>query len=213
MGVISLNTFRTETGRLADHMAATTEALALLHRLGQQAMVIQPLEGNDVGTISTVVNYASNAARVAGIQAIMADEGWQEFWLRAAAGGSATPTEASLFQDLDPSFQPTADRPMGALLAIQWRPKPGRMVDFVGQVMTAVPHIERMGGTVRTTQSLLGAYPMTVLISTSFADLDAYGAYADMTATDAQWQEFWGGAMADPTANIVRSGLYLNISG
>ncbi len=66
---------------------------------------------------------------------------------------------------------------------------------------------------MRTTQSLLGAYPMTVLISTSFADLDAYGAYADMTAADAQWQELWGGAMADPTADIVRSGLYLNISG
>jgi hypothetical protein len=52
-----------------------------------------------------------------------------------------------------------------------------------------------------------------VLVTVSFPDLDAYGAYADTTATDEQWQTFWAGAMSDPTAELVRSGVYLNISG
>ena len=114
--------------------------------------------------------------------------------------------------DLDASFQPAADRPLGALLGFQWRAKDGRLADFLGKVAEAGPLIERMGGTVRTMQCLIGRFPMSVMVSTSFADLDAYGAYADKTASDAEWQAFWADALSDPTADLIRSGLYLNIS-
>jgi hypothetical protein len=72
--------------------------------------------------------------------------------------------------------------------------------------------IEPMGGTIRTMQCLVGRYPMTTLVSTSFADLDAYGSYAGKSASDPEWQTFWADAFSDPTADIVRSGVYLNIS-
>jgi len=62
-------------------------------------------------------------------------------------------------------------------------------------------------------QSVIGAHPMTVLVSVGIADLDAYGGYAEATATDEQWQAFWAGVLADPTADLIRSGLYVNISG
>jgi hypothetical protein len=149
---------------------------------------------------------------VKGLQAILGDEAWQDFWGRAASGGSATQVESSLFSDVDPSFQPAADRPLGVVLATQWRAKPGRLVDFMANVATSIPHIERMGGTPRQMQCLIGAHPMTALITTTFADLDAYGEYSDTLATDDQWQGFWAGAMADPTADLLRTGLYLNIS-
>jgi hypothetical protein len=213
MAVVSLTGFATEPGRLADHLAASTEALGHLRRLGQQAMLLQPISGGDIGTTSMVINYADNAAYAAGVQAIGADEQWQEFWARASAAGAASQVESTLMEDLDPGFQPAADRPLGALLAVQWRAKDGRLVDFLGKVAAAAPMIERMGGAVRTMQCLVGRYPMTTLVSTSFADLDAYGAYADRTAADAEWQTFWAGALSDPTADIVRSGVYLNISG
>ena len=29
---------------------------------------------------------------------------------------------------------------------------------------------------------------------------------------DEQWQAFWSGVMSDPSADIVRAGLYVNIS-
>ena len=44
-------------------------------------------------------------------------------------------------------------------------------------------HIERMGGTPRALQSVVGAHPMTTLVAVTFEDLDAYGACADKTAT------------------------------
>lgn len=213
MAVVSLNGFRSEPGRLADHMAASAEAHEHLTRMGMQAATLQALSGSDVGVIATIVNYENNAAHAAGVQKIMADDKWQEFWLRVSGEGSAVPVESSIFQDLDPGWTPDPDRPLGVILAVQWRAKPGRMADFVGNVTEAVPHIERMGGRVRVMQSLIGAHPMTTLVSTTFADLDGYGAYADATATDEQWQAFWGKVMENPSADVIRSGLYLNISG
>ena len=213
MAVATLHTFKTETGRLEDHMAASMEGLEHLHRLGMQAALLNCTYGSDIGSMTTVINYANNADHAASTQKILADEGWQEFWMRAAAGGSAMPVEAAVMQDVDASYQPPEDRPFGVILATQWRAHPGRLMDFMGHVMESVPHIERMGGAVRVMQSLLGTHPMTTLVSTTFADMDSYGAYADATAGDAAWQEFWAGVMSDPTADLVRSGVYVNMSG
>lgn len=213
MGVILLSGFKTEPGRLADHLAASMEALGLLRGLGAQAVVLQPLAGADIGTIGTSVNFADNADYVASTRKILADQKWQEFWLRAAEGGSATQVESSLFSDLDPNYRADPDRPLGVVLATQWRTRPGRMGDFMANVIGSHDHVRRMGGAPRAMQSVIGRHPMTTLVIATFPDLDAYGAYADRTATDAEWQAFWAGVMADPTADMVRSGLYLNISG
>ena len=213
MGVISLNGFKTEPGRLADHLAASIEALGLLRGLGAQAVVLQAVAGGDIGTIATSINYDDSAEYATSMQKIQGDAKWQEFWARAMAGASATQVESSLFTDVDPSFQPDPERPMGAVMATQWRAKPGRMADFVGKVMASHEHVRRMGGTPRALQSVNGAHPLPMLGAVTCEALDGWGAYADKTASDAGWQEFWAGAMADPTADMIRSGLYVNISG
>lgn len=212
MAVVTLNGFKTQPGRFADHMAASLEAHEHLTRLGQNAATLQAMAGTDVGVIATIVNYPDNAAHAAAIQKISQDEAWMEFWLRVSSDGAAVPVESTVFQDVDPNWQPSPDRPLGVIMGIQWRAKPGRLNDFVGHVMEATPHIERLGGAVRVMQSLLGAHPLTMMVSTTFADLDAYGAYNDAVATDEQFQAFWAGVMTDPTADIVRSGMYMNIS-
>jgi hypothetical protein len=210
MAVVSLSGFATEPGRTADHMAASMEAVQHLNRMDVPTFLLQTVAGADIGTLAIVANHADNAAYAAATQRLAADEQWQEFLARAMAGGSAQQVESSLLEDLDPDFQPAADRPLGVLLGFQWRAKDGRLAQFLGKVAEAAPHIERLGGTVRTMQCLTGRYPMTTLVTTSFADLDAYGAYADRTATDAGWQGFWADALSDPTADIVRTGLYVN---
>lgn len=208
MSVVAVSSFRTEPGRLADHMAAASEALVHLRRLGLAAMNLQPVAGSDVGAIATVVNYADNAAHATAVQKVQNDSEWQEFWLRVSAGGSATQIESSIYSDVDPDFQPAQNRPLGAMTAVQWRAVDGRLADFMGKVMEALPHIERMGGTPRVLQSLVGAHPMTTTVTVTFEDLDAYGTYSDTLARDQQWQDFWAGALSDPTAHIVRSGVY-----
>jgi hypothetical protein len=178
-----------------------------------RAVTLQTLVGSDVGVISTAINFANYADFAAGVGAIGADAEWQAFWARAAQAGSAVQVESSLFADIDSGFQPSPDRPMGVIMATQWQARSGRLMDFMGNVMTSIPHVERLGGTTRVLQSLLGAHPMTTLVTTSFADMDAYGAYSDKVTADQEFQQFWAGVMTDPTADLVRTSLMMNISG
>ncbi len=212
MAVVSLTSFRSEPGRAGEHMALHMEAAERLQGLGMAAAPLQVLAGGDIGTLAMSVSYANNAEWVAGVKKMQADASWQEFYRNAMGTGAATQAESSLFTDVDPNFQ-AANRTLGVVLAVQWRALPGRLADFMGKVAESFPHIERMGGRPRALQSVIGAHPMTTLVSTAFDDLDAYGAYADATATDAEWQAFWAGAMSDPTAELIRSGVYVNMMG
>ena len=212
MAVVSLTSFRSEPGRAGEHMALHMEAAERLQGMGMAAAPLQVLAGGDIGTLAMSVNYANNAEWVAGTKKLQTDASWQEFYRSAMGTGAATQAESSLFTDVDPNFQ-AANRTLGVVLAVQWQAGPGRLADFMGKVAESFPHIERMGGRPRAMQSVIGAHPMTTLVSTVFDDLDAYGAYADMTATDAEWQAFWAGALSDPTAEIIRSGIYVNMMG
>ena len=113
--------FRTTPGKLADHLAGAAEGLGHLRRLGLQAVNLQAIAGTDVGVIATSVNHASNADYAAGMQKVLADEQWQEFWMRVNSDAAAVEVESSLFVDIDATFQPSADRALGVVLATQWR--------------------------------------------------------------------------------------------
>lgn len=213
MAIVSISRFQSQPGQAGKHMELHLEALERLRGMGMQANAMQPIAGGDIGSLMMSVNYADNAAYVAAIQTMQSDAGWQEFYAGAMASGAAMQVESSLFSDLDPAHQPAADRPLGVVMATQWRALPGKMAAFVGKVMEANAHIERNGGRPRPMQSVVGAHPVTMLIPVGFADLDAFGAYGDTLNADAEWQEFWGAAMSDPTGEMVRSGIYVNMSG
>ena len=212
MGVIALNRFATRPGRLADQLAAGAEAVGHMRRIGLQPMQLQPIAGGDIGSIVFAINHPDNAAYAAGTQKLQADEQWQAFWGGLMADPPADQVESTLMSDLDPTFQPDPDRPLGAMLATQWRPKDGRLNDFVGKVIESAPHVARMGGVTRALQIVVGAHPLTIMVVNGFSDLDAYGAYADRSATDAAWQAFWNDALNVPTADMIRSGVYVNIT-
>ena len=212
MGVIALTRYESVPGHAGAHMEIHLEALDRLRKLGMQAVALQPLAGADVGSLAMSINFANHADYATGMQKIQGDTGWQEFFAGASASGAARQVESSLMSDLDPSFQPATDRPLGVVLATQWRAIHGKMEAFVGNVLKSMPISERMGGLSRPMQSIVGSHPMSMMVATTFADLDAYGAYSDAAQTDAEWQGFWADAMSDPTADLVRSGLYVNMT-
>lgn len=207
MATITLSTFRSEPGRTVDHLALHMEAVERLRALGMAAVPMQPVAGSDVGTLSITISHANAAEWAANLGKLRTDADWQQFYMRAMAGGAATQTESSIFVDVDPDFD-QAGREFGCLLATQWRAVPGRGVDFMGKVAESMPIVQRHGGAPRAMQSIVGAHPMTTLVSTAFADLDAYGAYTDAISSDDEWLTFWAGAMSDPTADLIRTGVY-----
>ncbi len=212
MGVVALTRYETAPGHAGKHLEIHIEALERLRGMGIRAVAMQPLAGADVGSLAMTMNFADYADYATGMQKVRGDTGWQEFFAAASASGAARQVEASLFNDLDPAFQPAGDRPMGVILATQWRAIHGKMEAFVGKVLESMPISERMGGLSRPLQSIVGLHPMSMMVATTFADMDAYGAYADAANSDAEWQTFWAGAMSDPTADLIRSGLYVNMT-
>ena len=213
MGVVSVHVFRTQPGRLADHEALSAEGRELLVAMGLPAITLRCIVGADIGTIATVVNYASFAEFGAANQKIAADPGWQEFWARAAASGASVPVETSLYEDVDPGWQPDTGRVLGALAALQFRAVPGRLADFMVSLGESMAHVQRIGGVPRVMRSLFGLHPQTVLVSIAFADMDALGAFADAQSTDRAWQDQMAKVAANPTAEMVRTGIYVNASG
>jgi len=212
MAVQTISAFRTMPGRAADHMAASTEAVGHLRRMGLQSVALQPIAGTDVGQIAVTTLHADNAAHVASLQTMQSDGEWLEFFGRVSQDSIAEQVESSILTDVDPNFQPDANRPLGVVQATQWRPFPGRAMEFGAHIETGVGHISRMGGNPRVMQTIIGLHPISTVISVGFADLDAYGEYADKSAADEQFNGFMTEILTNPTADLIRSGLYINIS-
>ena len=208
MALASVHVFRTLPGKLVEHLEATEEAKQRLQSLGLQAFTLQPIAGSDIGGLATVVQYADNRAYTDALQKVQADQGWQEFFARVSSAAIAEPIEVSLFSDTDPTFAPDPNRALGVLQGTQWSPRPGRLMGLMENIAQAKSHIERLGGAVRTMQCMTGRYPMTVNVSVTFEDLDHFGEYGEKLAVDEQFQGYWAGVMADPTAVLVRSGIY-----
>jgi hypothetical protein len=211
VAVVDVHIFRTSPGKLAEHLAFTTEAVGLLRARGLRANALQPVAGGDAGTISVVLNHADFTAYAAAVAAIAVDEEFQGFMVRASASASAEPLEVALLSDADPTYVLPADAPMGALMVSRWRPNPGRLNDFMADVMTATGHIQRLGGRCRTLQAVIGGQPLTLTVSTAFEDLAHYGEFSDKLRVDEQWQSFWTAAIANPSGAQLRSGLYVPI--
>lgn len=208
MGVVSTHAFRTLPGGFSRHLEASEEARRRLQSLGLQAMTMIPINGSFSGQIVTVVNSADHREWAADTARVQSDPGWMQWYAGVADEGFAEEAESSVYVDIDPTFSPDTDRPLGALMATQWRPAPGRAADLIGHIEQAKPHIERLGGAPRILQCMSGAEPMTMLVSITFEDLAHLGEYNDKLAVDEQWQSFWTGVMANPSAALVRAGTF-----
>jgi hypothetical protein len=208
MGIATVHVFKARPGKDLELMALAEEGRQLLQERGLMAATLTPIFGSEVGGVATVVNYDDNRAHVDAIKKIEADQGWQEFWVRASGSAAGELDEVSLYTDTDPAFAIPSDRQLGALQYTQWSPRQGRLMGLIENIGQARPHLERLGGAVRVLNCMAGKYPMTLTVSVGFEDLDHYAEYADKFAVDEQFQAYWAGVMADPTATLIRSGLF-----
>ena len=94
-----------------------------------------------------------------------------------------------------------------------WRALPGKAGTFLGQVSQAKAIHERLGATVNIAQTVVGGEPMTLIYMMTFDSGAAHGAFMDALSGDSDWQKFWDDAMANPTAELVSTGLYTAIEG
>ena len=94
-----------------------------------------------------------------------------------------------------------------------WRPKDGKVQDFVANVVTAKKIHERLGGQVRVWQTSIGGRPSTVVYVVQHASWEAFGKFGEKMESDGEWQQFWANALQNPSADLLESSVMTEMPG
>jgi hypothetical protein len=125
------------------------------------------------------------------------------------ADPSGTNLENFVMSDLDPNegLPPT---PSKVLAVASFKTRPGRLTDHIASQDKARGHLERLGGQVRTVQTV-GRNPGAFTTLVGFEDFAHYGEFASKFAIDEQWATFWLDLASDPPAEEVESRLSMQL--
>ena len=95
-----------------------------------------------------------------------------------------------------------------------WRPRPGRLADFMTIAQRADKIIRGLGGNTRTLNAAAGAVPSAVLYVIETADWSAFASFQNKMAADKAWQALITevNATREPTSDLVSSTLYSEIA-
>ena len=188
-----------------DLVASMAQAKTILEANGAVVSLWQPLAGGEAGSIDFVAGYSDAVAYGATMQAVSTSADWQTYWTAAMADPSGTNLENFVMSDLDPTEGlPAAPSKVLAMASFQTRP--GRLADHIASQDKARGHLERLGGQVRTVQTI-GRNPGSFTTLVGFEDFAHYGEFSGKFAIDEQWASFWLDLAADPPAEQVESRL------
>lgn len=96
-----------------------------------------------------------------------------------------------------------------------WRPRPGRLADFIKIAARADTMLRKFGATTRTLNNLVaGDAAGTILYVIECADMNAFGALQSRMQTDKEWQAFLAEINSDPnpTADLAGSSLFTEVA-
>jgi hypothetical protein len=94
-----------------------------------------------------------------------------------------------------------------------WRPRPGRLQDFMAVVARAKKIHTRLKGNVRVWNSQFGGEPFTVGYVIEVPDWKAHGEFAAKLETDPEWLALvaeWT-ANREPPADLVQDALFAEV--
>ena len=188
-----------------DLVGSMAQAKTILEANGAVVSLWQPLAGGEAGSIDFVAAYSDAAAYGATMQAVSTSADWQAYWTAAMADPSGTNLENFVMSDLDPNEGLPA-KPSKVLAAVSFKTRPGRLADHLASQEKAREHLERLGGQVRTVQTI-GRNPGGFTTLIGFEDFAHYGEFSSKFAIDEQWATFWLGLAGDPSAEEVESRL------
>ncbi len=103
---------------------------------------------------------------------------------------------------------------MAAIASISmWRPRDGKLQDFMARVATAKKIHERLGGKVRVWQSAFGGQPMALGYVIEHGSWKAFGDFGQKLEADSEWQKFWADALLHPSADLLQNNVVTETPG
>jgi hypothetical protein len=208
MGILASYVFKTIPGGFSRHVAIMLEGRDRLQKMGYRAGILRPVSGSESGALATVISYENAKAWAEGSTHINTDPDWMQFYAASADAGVAEQIEAALFSDVDPDFKPAAYGAQKVFRNTTWQPIPGKAAGLMESIQGFAPFIAKHGGSMRVMQCMEGTHPLTIGVSIGFDTLAAAGANLDSLNADPEFQAYWAGVMAHPTAHLVSAGTY-----
>ncbi len=103
---------------------------------------------------------------------------------------------------------------MAAIASVAvWRPRPGRLQDFMGVVVRAKKIHERLRGKVRVWNSQFGGEPLSVGYVIEHPDWKTFGEFGAKLEADPEWLALvaeWG-SMREPPAELIRDQVSVEV--
>ncbi len=95
-----------------------------------------------------------------------------------------------------------------------WKPRPGKLQEFLGNVAQAKKILERLGARVRVMNQVVGTHSPCVLVIIESPDWKAFGERMEKMQTDQEWQAFFAKAgpnNPNPAADLVDTALSADV--
>ena len=99
-----------------------------------------------------------------------------------------------------------------AAQVMAWRPRPGRLEDFLKIAARADKLLRKFGATTRTLNTpVAGDQAGTMLYLIECTDMNAFGALQSKMQSDKEWLAFLAEVNSNPTADLIGSSLYTEV--
>jgi hypothetical protein len=94
-----------------------------------------------------------------------------------------------------------------------WRPRDGKLQDFIARVATAKKIHERLGAKVRVWQTAIGGEPFALGYVIEHESWTAFGKFGEKMEADSEWQTFWADATAHPSGDLIQNSVVTEARG
>jgi hypothetical protein len=92
-----------------------------------------------------------------------------------------------------------------------WRPRSGKLSQFMKNVARGTKIVNRAGGKVRLWNTATGGEPGTIVVGIENANYKTFGEYAAKLEADPEWRAFLAELEGErePAADLVSSAMYV----
>ncbi len=210
MAAISVSVFEPVPGKAVEALGLMREAQEIITGLGSNVQVATLVRGGVQGQLNIIVENDDAEAYGASLDRLYADDGFQQFTLRAQASNVATPVRSVDYVDipgLELAFDEIASA--GVIMASLFVVRNGKQQESLERIQRSKALLEKQGAKTRTMQSVASdPFGLTAAV-TYYENFAEWGRIGKALAADPEWQAFAAEIRGEnASSDFLRTTLY-----
>ncbi len=191
MAAISVSVYEAAPGKAIEALGLIKEAQEIITGLGSRVQVGTLVRGGVQGQLSIIVESDDSASYGAALDKLYADEGFQQFTVRAQATQAANPVRSVDYVEIpgcELAFDEIASA--GVIVASVFVIRDGRLQDSLERIQRWKSLTEKHGGKARAMQAV-ASDPFGVTATVAYYEnFTEWGKLGKALTADPEWQAF-----------------------